>query len=92
MGTNQFESIFQNTVVTRLWHETPPEAHVAVIIGLALLAHVSVKSIRHVSEWFIVRSHVKKSPFIFVTQQPKFITLTRASPVTYRGMNTARGT
>ena len=44
-----------------------------------------VKIIRHVSEWFIVKSHAKKNPFVFVTQQPKFITLTRlvVSAVTF---------
>ena len=74
MGTN---SIFQNTVVTHLWHETPPEIHVAAIIALALVVHITVKIIRHVSEWLIVKSHAKKNPFVFVTQQPKFVTLTR---------------
>jgi small-conductance mechanosensitive channel len=77
MATNQLDSIFENTLVTRLWHATPPEAHIAVIIALALVVHVTVKVIRHVSEWFIVKSHAKKNPFVFVTQQPKFITLTR---------------
>ncbi len=85
MGTNQTNSIFQNTVVTHFWHETPPEIHVAAIIALALLVHVVVKIIRHVSEWFIVKSHEKKNPFVFVTEQPKFVTLTRliVSAVTF---------
>jgi small-conductance mechanosensitive channel len=77
MATNQLDTIFENTFVTRLWHATPPEAHIAVIVALALVVHVTVKIIRHVSEWFIVKSHAKKNPFVFVTQQPKFITLTR---------------
>lgn len=85
MGTNQFNSIFDNTAATRFWHHSPPEIHIAIIVGLAVLAHVSTKMIRHISEWFIRKSHAKKNPFGFVTQQPKFITLTRliVSAVTF---------
>jgi len=77
MSTNQLNSILENASVTRFWHDTPPETHILVIAGLVFLAHVTVKIIRHVSEWFILKSSVKKNPFVFVTQQPKFITLTR---------------
>jgi small conductance mechanosensitive channel len=77
METNQVNSVFNNPTVAHFWHHTPPEMHIAVIIGLALLVHTVVKLIRHLSEWFIVKSHAKKNPFTFVTEQPKFVTLTR---------------
>src|ERR1700722_6893388 len=77
MGTNQLDSILENTAVTRFWRETPAGTHVAIVVALALLVHVTVKIIRHVSEWLIVKSHAKKNPFVFVTEQPKFVTLTR---------------
>lgn len=82
MDTN---SIFANTVITRFWHQTRPETHIAVIITVAILVHVTVKIIRHVSEWFIFKSHARRNPFAFVTEQPKFVTLTRlvVSAVTF---------
>jgi small conductance mechanosensitive channel len=76
METN-LDNLFQNTAVTRLWHGTSQVTHIAVIAAIALLTHVTVKIIRHTSEWFIVKSHVKKNPLAFVTEQPKFTTLTR---------------
>ena len=44
-----------------------------------------VKIVRHVSEWLIHKSHAKRNPLGFVTQQPKLITLTRliVSAVTF---------
>jgi small conductance mechanosensitive channel len=76
METNEF-SILNNKSFTHFWHHTAPETHIAIIVGVALLVHVVVKIIRHVSDWFIFKSHEKKNPFTFVTEQPKFITLTR---------------
>ncbi|HEY1661076.1 MAG TPA: mechanosensitive ion channel domain-containing protein [Verrucomicrobiae bacterium] len=63
--------------VRHVWGSQPHIIHIAIIIGLAFIAHVIVKSVRHYSEWMINRSHEKRHPFDFVTQQPKFITLTR---------------
>jgi small conductance mechanosensitive channel len=85
METNQLNSIFENTAVTRFWHHAPTVMHIAVIVAMALFVHTVVKIIRHLSEWFIVESHAKKNPFTFVTQQPKFVTLTRliVSAVTF---------
>ncbi len=77
METNQLNRIFENSTVTRFWHHTPPETHIVVIVAVALLVHLVVKIVRQVSEWFILKSDAKKNPFGFVTQQPKFITLTR---------------
>jgi small-conductance mechanosensitive channel len=77
MPTNQVDSFFQNTTVTHYWREAPVGVHIALIIALVLLVHVTVRIIRQISEWFIFKSHTKKNPFVFVTEQPKFITLTR---------------
>jgi small-conductance mechanosensitive channel len=80
METNKvtlFGRVFANTQVSDFWHDTPPATHIAIIAIIALLVHVAVKIVRYISEWFINKSHAKKNPFGFVTQQPKFITLTR---------------
>ena len=47
--------------------------------------HLAVKIIRNFSEWLISKSHAQKNPLGFVTQQPKFITLTQliANSVTF---------
>jgi small-conductance mechanosensitive channel len=67
----------QQTGAAGLWDRTSPEIHILFIIVLALLVHLIVRIIRQISEWSINKSHAKKNPFTFVTQQPKFITLTR---------------
>jgi small conductance mechanosensitive channel len=77
MGTNQINSLFDNSMIAHFWRHSSPEAHVAVIIIIAAVVHLVVKIIRHVSEWFILKSDAKRNPFGFVTRQPKFITLTR---------------
>jgi small conductance mechanosensitive channel len=59
------------------WDNTHHAVHIAIIIGLAFLVHVIVTFIRNFSELLITKSHEKKNPFGFVTQQPKFITLSR---------------
>ena len=46
-------------------------------MAVAVLVHVLVKITRHLSEWFINKSQTQKNPLGFVTQQPKFVTLTR---------------
>jgi moderate conductance mechanosensitive channel len=77
--------IFEETPIAGLWHRTPPEIHILLVMGLAFIVHLAVKIMRHFSEWSINRSHAQKNPFGFVTQQPKFITLTRliVSAVTF---------
>jgi membrane fusion protein, multidrug efflux system len=69
--------IFDNTSVGDFWHRTPLEIHILIVIGLAFVVHLAVKIVRHISEWSINKSQAEKNPFGFVTQQPKFITLTR---------------
>ncbi len=60
-----------------LWHRTPPEIHILIVLGIAVVTHLTVKIVRHFSEWSINKSHAAKNPFGFVTAKPKFITLTR---------------
>ncbi len=71
------DRILQQTGASDLWDRTSPEIHILFIIVLALLVHLVVRIIREISEWSINKSHAKKNPFTFLTQQPKFITLTR---------------
>jgi small conductance mechanosensitive channel len=49
---------------------------IAVVVCLAILAHFLVRLLQVVSDWLIRKSAAKKSPVGFVTQQPKFVTLT----------------
>ncbi len=63
--------------ILNFWSGQDHFIHIVIIVGLAFLANIIVKSIRQYSEWLIKRSHEKKHPFDFFTQQPKFITLTR---------------
>ena len=71
-----------NTVVGRIYYyyahqESSTLTRILLIVAVAVIVHVLVKITRHLSEWFINKSQAQKSPLGFVTQQPKFITLTR---------------
>jgi len=71
-----------NTVVGRLYYyyahqESSTLTRILLIAAVAILVHVVVKITRHLSEWFINKSQAQKNPLGFVTQQPKFVTLTR---------------
>lgn len=46
------------------------------IVCLAVLAHFIIRLIQFIVDWLIRKSANKKSPVGFVTQKPKFITLT----------------
>lgn len=59
------------------WANTHHGVHIAVIVGMALIVHALVRYIRYFSELIITKTQEKKNPLGFVTQQPKFITLTR---------------
>jgi small conductance mechanosensitive channel len=81
-GTNTVTS----TGSTSHWHwleqlwttsDYPHTVHIAIIVGLAIAVHVIVRFIRYFSEVVINKSHEKRNPLGFVTQQPKFITLAR---------------
>ena len=82
--TNQspvfLSALSDTTVMGRLYayfsgHESSTGTRLVLIVALAVLVHLTVKAIRHISEWLIHKSHAQKSPLDFVTQQPKFITL-----------------
>ncbi|HXC02094.1 MAG TPA: mechanosensitive ion channel domain-containing protein [Opitutaceae bacterium] len=66
-------------------HGSSTGTRLLLIVVLAAAAHVIVKVIRHLSEWFINKSHARKTPLGFMTEKPKFITLTRliVSSVTF---------
>jgi len=49
---------------------------VVVVISMAVIAHFLVWLVRYVSDWLVLKSAAKKTPVGFVTQQPKFVTLT----------------
>ncbi len=59
------------------WSHTHHTIHIAIIVGLAFAVHLFVRFVRDFSELVINKSHEKKNPLGFVTQQPKFITLAR---------------
>lgn len=78
------------TVMERVYnhlsgHESSAVMRLALIISLAILVHLAVKAIRHLSEWLIHKSRAHRSALEFVTQQPKFVTLIQliASSVTF---------
>jgi moderate conductance mechanosensitive channel len=78
------------TVMGRLYahfsnHASSTGTRLLLIVGLALLVHLSVKAIRNISEWLVNKGHVKENPLSFVTQQPKFVTLIQlvANAVTF---------
>jgi small conductance mechanosensitive channel len=58
-------------------HESSTGLRLLLILALAVFVHVIIKIIRHVSEWVINKGHAQKNPLGFVTQQPKFVTLTQ---------------
>jgi len=70
------------TVMARVFHlvtgqESSTGTRLLLIVGLAILLHLTVKAVRGFSEWLIGKSHSQKSPLGFVTQQPKFVTLSQ---------------
>jgi len=70
------------TVMARIYghftgHGTSAGTRVLLIIVLAAAVHVAVKLVRQISEWILVRTTRQKSPLGFVTETPKFGTVTR---------------
>ncbi len=81
---------WSQTVMGRVYHyfsghESSTATRLALIVALAVLVHLAVKSIRHLSEWIIQKGRARKTPLDFVTQQPKFVTLIQfaANSVTF---------
>jgi moderate conductance mechanosensitive channel len=74
--------LVHDTVVGRIYsyvahQESSTITRILLIVMLAIVVHVLVKITRYISEWFIRKGQAEKSPLGFVTQQPKFTTLTR---------------
>jgi len=64
--------------VQELWTGHPSHLiHIAIIVGVALVVHVAVRFFRYFSDLLITKSHERKDPIGYVTQQPKFITLSK---------------
>jgi len=66
-------------------YESSSGRRVIIILALAVFVHVTVRTIRFLSEWLVNKSHAQRHPLEFVTQQPKFVTLIRliANGVTF---------
>jgi hypothetical protein len=79
------EGMFLHSAAGEYWREVSPLARVLIILALAFCVHMVVKIIHRISEWMINKSHTRRSPLGFVTEKPKFITLTRliVSAVTF---------
>jgi small-conductance mechanosensitive channel len=80
MQTNASPVETNVTVMERLYHHfsshtSSTGTRLVLIVVLVVLLHLTVKSIRNISEWLVHKEHAQKSPFGFVTQQPKFVTL-----------------
>jgi small conductance mechanosensitive channel len=86
--TNQPPPSFLNgvddTVVSRVYGHlsgkgSSTETRLLLIVGLVICVQVTVKIIRHTSEWLILKRkiHQKQYPRLLRTRQPKFITISR---------------
>lgn len=70
------------TVMSRLYghftgHGTSVQNRIVLILILAASVHLVVKVIRWISEWILFRTTRQKSPLGFMTEKPKFVTVTR---------------
>ena len=72
--TNQ-ATVMQKLLSRLSGHESSAGIRVELILALALAVHLSVKGVRHFSEWMVHRSRMRQSPLAFVTHQPKFLTI-----------------
>jgi len=71
-----------DTVASRIYshffvHESSTGMRILIIVLMAILAHVTVKVIRYISEWLLIRSHGQKGRLGVVAQKPKFATVAR---------------
>src|SRR5437899_1156433 len=71
------ESVMDRWYSQLTGHESSTGRRLIIIVALAVLVHVTVRTIRFLSEWLVNKSHAQKTPLDFVTQQPKFVTLIR---------------
>jgi small conductance mechanosensitive channel len=72
------------TIVSRIYghfsgHGSSTEMRLLLIVGLVVFVHVTVKIIRHRSEWLVLKRNTnhKKYPRIFRAPQSKFVTVFR---------------
>jgi small conductance mechanosensitive channel len=70
------------TVMARVYghfmgHGTSAETRILLIVLLAVAVHVVVRVVRQISEWILIRTTRHDSPLGFVTEKPKFVTVTR---------------
>jgi small conductance mechanosensitive channel len=75
-------ALVHDTVVGRIYshfvhHESSTGTRILLILVLVIAVHVLVRIFRHISEWLILKTQAQKNPLGFVTQRPKFITLSR---------------
>jgi len=56
-------------------HESSVGWRLILIVALTVLVHVTVKTVRCLSEWLIQKGHSQKNALGLVTQRPKFVTL-----------------
>jgi moderate conductance mechanosensitive channel len=80
--TNTDSTLLQTnvTVVKQIYHlfgkdHSSLGTRLLLILILVILLHLTVKGVKAFSEWIIKKSNSNKTPFDFVTHQPKFITL-----------------
>lgn len=76
-STNVLARVIEQSQFSRFWERSSTLEHIAFTIALAFAVHIIVRVTRHISEWLIIRSHARRNPIGFVTQRPKFVTLTR---------------
>jgi moderate conductance mechanosensitive channel len=80
--TTNASNLFPDTVIGRLYahysgQDSSTGMRLLLIVGLAVVSLLTVKIIRHISEWLIYKSQEQKNPLSLMSQQPKFITVTR---------------
>lgn len=78
MTSQLLAAVMPDTVMSRFFgQDSSTGTRLLLIVLMALLSVVTVHVIRRISEWIIYKGHEKKNPLGLVTQQPKFITVTR---------------
>jgi len=81
-NTPPADTLFQTsaTLMARIFkfyshHDSSTSTRIFLILGLAIIAHVLVKTVVWISKWVVNLGRSQQSGLGFVTHQPKFITL-----------------
>jgi small conductance mechanosensitive channel len=69
------ESITGRVFTHLTGHESSVGWRLILIVALTIFAHVTVKTVRRLSEWLIQKGHAQRNALGLVTQRPKFVTL-----------------